>query len=135
MGGNLRGGRIDLKPEVDTMVKHQIRVGGLVEGDTAIIKIGGDGTSITKKEQATVHTATMSNSKKALQISTLSIVMGPEEYKVNIFVMVMQVFLLDPVNVSFSHSLIHSLTYSFTHLLIYSFTHLLHSLTHSFTQI
>ena len=83
VGGNMRGGRVDLKPEVERMVQHQIRVGGLVEGDTAIVKVGGDGTSITKKENATVHTATLSNSKKALQIATVSIVMGKELYEVS----------------------------------------------------
>ena len=73
---------MELTPVVQGMVGHQIRVGGVEEGDELILKVGGDGTLITKKSNATVHTVTLSNAEKALQISTLAIVLGPEEYEV-----------------------------------------------------
>ena len=66
---------------MEAMVKHQIRVGGLKPGETAFLKIGGDGTNITKKENATVHTVTLANSTKALQIAILSR-NGPEMHGV-----------------------------------------------------
>ena len=71
-----------MTPVVERMVGHQIQVGGVVEGDELVLKVGGDGTLITKKANATVHTVTLSNAEKALQISTLAIVLGPEDYEV-----------------------------------------------------
>ena len=52
------------------------------EGDELILKVGGDGTFITKKVSATVHTVMLSNAEKALQISMLAIVLGSEENEV-----------------------------------------------------
>ena len=64
------------------MIEHQIRMGGLVAGETAYVKLGGDGTSITRSDKCTVHTVTLSNSEKALQISTIIIVLEDESYEV-----------------------------------------------------
>ena len=65
------------------MIEHQLKIGGLKDGDKAYIKLGGDGTMITKKESATAHTVTLSNSQRALQIATVAIVLGGESYEVN----------------------------------------------------
>ena len=61
---------MEMTPVVQGMVGHQIRVGGVEEGDELILKVGGDGTCKTKKASATVHT------------ETLAIVLGPEVYEV-----------------------------------------------------
>ena len=61
---------MEMTPVVQGMVGHQIRVGGVEEEDELILKVGGNGTCITKKASATVHTV------------TLAIVLGPEEYEV-----------------------------------------------------
>lgn len=81
-GGNLRGGWVTIWGEVSRMLSHQIRIGGLKQGDVAEVKFGGDGTGLTRKDNCTVHTVTLSNSEKALQISLISIYMGPEAYEV-----------------------------------------------------
>ncbi len=82
MGGNQKGGRIGIPKEVETLIAHQIKTGGLTEGQTAYVKLGGDGTQITKKETCTAHTITLSNNQRALQLGDISIVMGNENYQV-----------------------------------------------------
>ena len=49
---------MEMTPVVQGMVGHQIRVGGVEEEDELILKVGGNGTCITKKASATVHTVT-----------------------------------------------------------------------------
>ena len=63
------------------MISHQIKLGELKEGQTAYVKFAGDGTSITRKETCTAHTVTLANEEKALQIGTISLVMGNENYQ------------------------------------------------------
>ena len=67
------------------MLEHQLRVGGLKNGDRAYLKLGGDGTNITKKDCCTVHSITLSSEDRALQISTVAVVMGGETYEVDSF--------------------------------------------------
>ena len=69
--------------EITVMLEHQLKVGGLRDGDKAFLKLGEDGTNISKKETCTVHTITLSNDERALQITTLAIVMGSESFEVN----------------------------------------------------
>ena len=64
------------------MLEHQLKVGGIKNGDRAYLKLGGDGTNITKKDCCTVHTITLSSEDRALQISTVAVVMGGETYEV-----------------------------------------------------
>ena len=51
--GDYRGGRYKVEPEVRKLIAHQIKTGGLQEGDTAFVKFASDGTSIVRKEVAT----------------------------------------------------------------------------------
>ena len=84
VGGNQKGGRVELPSEIKSMISHQIRLGKLKQGQTAYVKFAGDGTSITRKETCTAHTVTLSNEEKALQIGTISLVMGNETYQAGI---------------------------------------------------
>ena len=68
------------------MVQNQVRMGALKDGQTGFVKVSGDGTSITKKDTATVTTVTIGNEEKALQIGTLAIVLDQESYEVNLHV-------------------------------------------------
>lgn len=72
-------------PQIKKMVAHQIKLGGLSEGQTAYVKLGGDGTTITKKDHCTAHTLTLSNENKAVQISTVSLVLEEESYEVGLW--------------------------------------------------
>ena len=65
------------------MIRNQISLGKLKDGDIAYIKVASDGTAITKKETATVTTATLSNESHALQIGTLAVVFSGETYEVS----------------------------------------------------
>ena len=69
-------------PQIQNMIRHQILMGGLVEGDCATLRLGGDGTTFTRSDHCTVHTITLANSEKALQIALVSIVLAPESYEV-----------------------------------------------------
>ena len=69
-------------------------MGALKDGETGFIMVSGDGTSISKKDTATVTTVTLGNKDKALQIGTLGIVLKEESYEVGLRVMV----LLYPIN-------------------------------------
>ena len=82
MGGNYKGGRIDVGGEVTKMLDHQLKIGNLKSGDSVYVKLGGDGTMITKKDCCTAHTITISSEERALQISTIAMVMGSETYEV-----------------------------------------------------
>ena len=64
------------------MIRDQISLGELKEGDVGFIKLASDGTAVTKKETATVTTVTAGNETKALQIGTLAIVFSGETYEV-----------------------------------------------------
>ena len=64
------------------MISHQIKVGGLKEGETAYLKTAADGTTITRQEVATVTTLSLADEKRALMIGTLAIVMCGEKYEV-----------------------------------------------------
>ena len=72
------------------MVQNQVRMGALKDGQTGFVKVSGDGTSITKKDTATVTTVTIGNEEKALQIGTLAIVLDQESYEVNLHVFLHQ---------------------------------------------
>ena len=74
---------MDVEGEIIKMIEHQLKIGGLKDGDKAYLKLGGDGTMITKKESATAYTITLSNDHRALQIATVAIVLGCESYQVN----------------------------------------------------
>ena len=84
MGGNQRGGKIALAPEITKMLAHQVKVGGLKDGDTAYVKFAGDGFNYAKRTLGTAHTVTISNSERALQIGTISIVSAGENYQVRV---------------------------------------------------
>ena len=81
IGGNQRGAKIELTPEIKKIFSHQVKVGGLKDGDTAFVKFAGDGFNIAKRDVATAHTITVSNTEKALQIGTISIVNAGENYQ------------------------------------------------------
>ena len=92
VAGSARGGRVNVKNEVEKLIVHQLRVGGLQAGKTAYLKFAMDGTSISKKEVATASTITLSNERKALSIATISIVMTAESYEVVTDTMKLQKF-------------------------------------------
>ena len=73
---------MSVKNEIEKLIVHQLRIGGLQAGETAYLKFAMDGTSLTKKEVATASTITLSNEHKALSIATISIVMTGESYEV-----------------------------------------------------
>ena len=64
------------------MISHQVKVGGLKDGDVAYVKFAGDGFNLAKRDSATAHTITISNAERALQIGTISIVHAGENYQV-----------------------------------------------------
>ena len=83
IGGYQRGGQVELTPEVQKMIAHQIKMGELSEGMTAYVKFAGDGTQISKRDTVTAHTVTLSNNTKALQIGSISLYLGGEQYHVS----------------------------------------------------
>ena len=83
VGGEERGVRVALEPEIRKMVQNQIRMGALKDGDSGFIKLASDGTAITKKETATATTVTVGNDSKALQIGTIALVFAGETYEVS----------------------------------------------------
>ena len=64
------------------MIGTQVRLGELKEGDVGFVKLASDGTQVTKKQTATVTTATVGNENKTLQIGTIAIVLSGETYEV-----------------------------------------------------
>ena len=84
VGGNQRGGRVPLGPEIESQIAHSIKMGELKDGETAYLVFGGDGTQVTRRETCTAHTIKLANDRKALSIGTISIVTGPENYQVNL---------------------------------------------------
>ena len=82
VGGDARGARVSVVPEVKRMISHHIRMGDLNDGDTVWIKFAEDGLSITRKEVATAATITISNKERALSIGTISLTMTNENYEV-----------------------------------------------------
>ena len=68
--------------ETKKLISHQLKIGGLNDGDTVYVKLAMDGTNITKKEVATAATITLSNETRALSLGTISIVMTGESYEV-----------------------------------------------------
>ena len=75
MAGEARGGRVNVREEAKKLISHQLKVGGLHDGETVYVKLAMDGTNITKKEVATAVTITMSYESRALSSGTISIVM------------------------------------------------------------
>ena len=71
-----------MAPEIQKMLSHQVKVGGLKDGDTADVKFAGDGFNISKRDVGTAHTVTILNAHRALQIGTISIVNAIENYQV-----------------------------------------------------
>ena len=67
-----------MAPEIQKMLSHQVKVGGLKDGDTAngVCGFAGDGFNISKRDVGTAHTVTILNAHRALQIGTISIVKG-----------------------------------------------------------
>ena len=68
--------------ETKKLISHQLKIGGLHDGETVYVKFAMDGTNITKKEVATAATITLSNETRALSLGTISIVMTGESYEV-----------------------------------------------------
>ena len=84
VGGNQRGGKIALAPEITKMLAHQVKLGNLKDGETAYVKFAGDGFNYARRTLGTAHTVTISNSERALQIGTISIVSAGENYHVRV---------------------------------------------------
>ena len=82
MAGEARGGRVNVQEEAKKLISHQLKVGGLDDGETVYVKLAMDGTNITKKDVATAVTITLSNESRALSLGTISIVMTGESYEV-----------------------------------------------------
>ena len=82
IAGEARGGRVSVDDELRKMISHQIQVGELKEGQTGFAKYAADGTNITRREIATAATVTLSDSKKALLVGTVALVMAGETYEV-----------------------------------------------------
>ena len=64
------------------MISTQVRLGELKDGDVGFVKLASDRTQITKKQTATVTTATVGSETKSLQIGTIAIVLSGETYEV-----------------------------------------------------
>ena len=73
---------MELWPEIQRLVKHQLKVGGLQHGDKCYIKVASDGTNLMKKDVATATTITIANETRALGVGTISVVLAAESYKV-----------------------------------------------------
>ena len=86
VGGGDRGAQVALAPQIRKLLRNQIKMGGLKDGDFAFVKLASDGTAITRKQTATVSTVTIGNETKALQIGTIAIVLAGETYEVMLFI-------------------------------------------------
>ena len=64
------------------MISHQLEIGELNDGQTGFVKFAADGTNITRREIATAATLSLSDSKKALLVGTVALVMAGETYQV-----------------------------------------------------
>jgi hypothetical protein len=74
------GGYLNTKTEAINLFNHEVQIGTITEGSRILLKIGGDGTRISKKETGTVYTIAISNEHKPLNIGLTGVVLAKDDY-------------------------------------------------------
>ena len=65
VAGDAKGARVPLEPEVQKMIRYQIKLGKLKDGDVGFVKMASDGTQITKRDTATATTVSGERDERA----------------------------------------------------------------------